>query len=247
MWNKNELLGYSKYVIYQNHQMFSFTLDSMLLGSFINVRKDVKNILDLGTGNGAIPMYLTLKTKAHITGIEIQKDVYEMALKGVLENNLTEQITLINDDLHHLNKYPLREYDLICSNPPYFKLDKKSNLNESIYKQIARHEIKVNLESLLEVVSKLLKNGGYFYFVHLPERLNECFILLNKYNLEPKKIRFVYPNKNKKANHVLIEAKKTNNKGNLIVDSPLYVYKSNGKWTNEILKIYNLGCDKDVT
>lgn len=239
MWIKNELLGYPKYVIYQNHEMFSFTLDSMLLAAYIKIRKDVNNILDLGTGNAVIPIYLTLKTKANITGVEIQKEVIDLAYKSIIQNELTDQITLINGDLHD-DIYPLKDYDLICANPPYFKVDEKSNLNKSVYKKVARHEIKVTLESLLKTVSKLLKNGGYFYFIYIPERIKECFLLLEKYNLEPKRMRFVYPDINKKANHVLLEVKKSKNKGNLIIDPPLYIYK-NDQWTKEILEIYNYG------
>ncbi len=240
MWLKNELLGYPKYVIYQKPEMFSFTLDSLLIAHYIKVRKDVKNILDLGTGNGVIPLYLTLKTKAHITGIEIQKEVINLAFKSIIQNNLTEQITLINGDLLDKSIYPLKEYDLICANPPYFKVNEKSNLNESIYKTIARHEIEVTLEGLLKTVSEKLKNGGYFYFIHLPKRLKECFLLLEKYQLEPKRMRFVYPSKNKEANHILLEVKKSPNKGNLIIEPPLYIYE-NGEWTKEVLEIYNYG------
>lgn len=240
MWVKNELLGYPKYVIYQNPEMFSFTLDSMLLAHFIKVRKDVKNILDLGTGNGVIPLYLTLKTKANITGIEIQKEVIDLAYKSIIKNDLTKQITLINGNLLDESIYPLKEYDLISSNPPYFKVNEKSNLNESIYKTIARHEVEVTLEGLLKTVSEKLKNGGYFYFIHLPKRLKECFLLLEKYQLEPKRMRFVYPSKNKEANHILLEVKKSPNKGNLIIEPPLYIYE-NGEWTKEVVEIYNYG------
>ncbi len=240
MWIKNELLGYPKYVIYQNHEMFSFTLDSMLLAAYIKIRKDVNNILDLGTGNAVIPIYLTLKTKANITGVEIQKEVIDLAYKSIIKNDLTKQITLINGNLLDESIYPLKEYDLISSNPPYFKVNEKSNLNESIYKTIARHEVEVTLEGLLKTVSEKLKNGGYFYFIHLPKRLKECFLLLEKYQLEPKRMRFVYPSKNKEANHILLEVKKSPNKGNLIIEPPLYIYE-NGEWTKEVLEIYNYG------
>ncbi len=242
MWIKNDLLGYPKYIIYQNPEMFSFSIDSLLLAHYINVRKGVKNILDLGTGNGSIPIYLTLKTKAQITGIEIQEEVLELAKKSVLENNLANQINFINGDLTNLKNYPLASYDLICSNPPFFKVDEKSNLNDSPFKTVARHEVRVTLESLIKTASKLLKNGGYFYLIHLPERLKECFMLLEKYNLEPKRMKLVYPSKNKKANHVLLEIKKSNNKGNLLIDPPLYIYE-NKEWTKEILEIYNFGRD----
>lgn len=245
VWRKVELLGYPKHQIYQHHEMFSFTLDSLLLADYIRIRKDVKNILDLGTGNGVIPIYLTLKTEAKITGIEVQEDVYKMALANVLENKLKAQITLVLGDLHQLNCYPLKSYDLISANPPYFKVTKKSNLNLSPYKQIAKHELMVTLESLLKTVSKLLKNGGYFYLIYFPERLKECFNLLEKYQLEPKRMRLVYPNQAKKANHVLLEIKKSPAKGGLIIEAPLYIYQGD-KWSDEVLKIYNCGSDNNA-
>ena len=66
----HELLGYERIKIIQNDEMFSFSLDSMLLANFVNT-KGAKNIIDLGTGNAPIPLFLTLKTDAPIIGVEI--------------------------------------------------------------------------------------------------------------------------------------------------------------------------------
>ena len=79
----NDLLGYKNIKIYQNTQMFSFSLDSVLLANFVNINKKVSNILDIGTGNAPIPLILSQKTDAKITGVEIQEDVFSLAMKSI--------------------------------------------------------------------------------------------------------------------------------------------------------------------
>lgn len=236
---KNDLLGYPKYVIYQNPEMFSFSIDSMLLADFVDIKKDAKKIIDLGTGNGVIPMYLTLSTDAQIIGVDIQKEVLHLAKLSVEENGLSNQIKLLNRDIKGLS-LEYKNIDIVISNPPYFKYKESSIVNKTDYKTIARHEVLITLEELIVEAYKLLKPRGCFYLIHKPDRLTDVLYYLRKHNLEPKKIRFVYPKLNSKPNHVLIEARKQANKGNLTVLKPLYIYE-NGKWTEEVLKIYNKG------
>lgn len=236
---KNDLLGYPKYVIYQNPEMFSFSIDSMLLADFVDIKKDTKKIIDLGTGNGVIPMYLTLSTEAQIIGVDIQEEVLYLAKLSVEENGLSNQIKLLNRDIKGLN-LEYKNVDIVISNPPYFKYKESSIVNKTDYKTIARHEVLINLEELIVEAYKLLKPRGCFYLIHKPDRLTDVLYYLRKHNLEPKKIRFVYPKLNSKPNHVLIEARKQANEGNLTVLKPLYIYE-NGKWTEEVLKIYNKG------
>ena len=81
METTNYLLGYKNLKIIQDNEMFNFSLDSVLLPNFITINDSTKNILDIGTGNAPIPLILSQKTKAHITGIEIQKEVSNIAKK----------------------------------------------------------------------------------------------------------------------------------------------------------------------
>ena len=201
---KNDLLGYPKYVIYQNPKMFSFSIDSMLLADFVNIKKDTKKIIDLGTGNGVIPMYLTLSTDAKIIGIDIQEDVLNLAKLSVEENGLSNQITLLNKDIKGLSD-EYKNADIVISNPPYFKYKDSSIVNKTDYKTIARHEVLITLEELIVEAYKLLKPRGCFYLIHKPDRLTDILYYLRKHNLEPKKIRFVYPKLNSKPNHVLLK------------------------------------------
>jgi tRNA1(Val) A37 N6-methylase TrmN6 len=198
----------------------------------------MNNIVDFCTGNAPIPLYLTLRTKAHITGIEIQKKVYELGVKSVKMNNKDNQITLLNEDLKGVSSRIKEKVDLITCNPPFFKLNESSNINKSEYKTIARHEVKITLEECVYEASKLLSTGGYFAMVHRPDRLAEILEVMKKYKLEPKRLQFIYPKIDSEPNHILIEGVKDGNPG-LKVLKPLIVYE-NGVWSKEILKIYNL-------
>lgn len=237
---ENELLAYPKYKIFQDPERFNFSLDSMLLGYFATVNKKMKNVVDLCTGNAPIPLYLTLRTKAFITGVEIQKNSFDLAVKSVKINNKEDQIKILNDDVKNISqKLGHQSCDLVTCNPPYFKYKETSNINKNEALTIARHEVLLTLDDVCKEVSLLLNNGGYFAMVHRPERFLEIIDCLRKYRLEPKRVQFVYPNKDSTANHLLIEAKKNGNPG-LTFLKPLIVYEKPGIWSKEILEIYNL-------
>ena len=170
----NDLVGYKDLRIYQNDDWFKFSLESVLLPNFVNINYRCKNILDLCTGNAPIPLILSTKTKAKITGVEFQKDIYELARKTVEINNLEDQIKIINEDVNNLKKiYNGDTFDMITVNPPYFKNNELSMKNDDVHKSIARHEVMITLDQLLKISSFLLKNNGHFAMVHRTERFFE--------------------------------------------------------------------------
>ena len=233
----NYVLGYENLKIYQNDNMFKFSLDSIILSNFVSITESKKNILDIGTGNAIIPIILSTKTDAKITGIEIQKESADLAIKSVSLNNLDDQIKIINQDIKdYYNDCNSDTYDIIISNPPYFKYSEDSNVNESLFKLIARHEYKLNVEDIIKISKKLLKNKGTLSIVHRPERLAEIIVLMKENNIEPKRVCFVYPKKGSDANMLLIEGAK-NGKVGLKVNDPIYVYE-NGEYTSELLSYF---------
>lgn len=234
----NDLLGYHDLKIFQNTDWFSFSLDSVLLPNFVTINKNVRNILDLGCGNAPIPLILSTKTDAHIVGVEIQKDSYDMAVKSVKYNNLENQIELLNVDMKNLKSiYQGDSFDVITCNPPYFKYLKTSNLNDDEHKVIARHEKMITLEEVLSISKYLLKNNGVLAIVHRTERLVEIFNLFQKYGLEVKKVRLIYPKKNSESNMVLVEGRKNGNPG-LKILPPLYVHEDDGNYTSEVTNMF---------
>ena len=234
----NELLGRPLLKIYQDTDAFNFSIDSMLLASFATITKKVNNICDLCTGNAPIPLYLTLRTKAKIIGVEVQKESYDLAIKSINENKLENQIEVLNDNLIDINKkIGKSKYDLVTCNPPYFKMG-DHNINPGDRKAIARHEILATLDDIVKEASTLLNSKGIFAMVHRPKRLVEILDTLRKYKIEPKRLQFVYPKEGSECNHILIEGVKDGAPGLKVLD-PLFIYGEDGKWTNSILKIYN--------
>lgn len=234
----NYLLGYSNLHIVQDNEMFNFSLDSVLLPNFATLNKNITNILDIGCGNAPIPLILSTKTEAKITGVEIQKEAYDLAVESIKINNKENQINIINDDINNLyKKLETGTFDVITCNPPFFKYKEDSNINKSSYKAIARHEITLNLEKLFAIAKKLLKNNGVISIVHRPERLVEILEEMKKNNIEPKRVQFVYPKKEKEANILLIEGRKNGNSG-LKILPPLYSHNEDGSYSDEVKKFF---------
>jgi len=227
--------------IIQNKEGFCFGIDAVLLSDFA---KDIRNnskVLDLGTGTGIIGTLLCAKTKlSKIYGVDIQKDVCDMASRSIKLNNLEDKFEIINSNIKDLNNiFEEASFDAIVSNPPY-KKDNSGLKNDTETKLISRHEITASLEDFIKVSSKLLKNNGNIYIVHRPERLSDLFYLLKKYNLEPKKLRVVQSYVDSKPKLVLVKATK-NAKSFLNIEEPLIIYNKDGSYTDEILKIYEKG------
>lgn len=234
----NDLVGYKNLSIYQNPEWFSFSLDSVLLPNFVTLNKNIKVIMDLCSGNAPIPMILSTKTCAKIIGVELQSDVYELAIDSVKHNHLEDRIELLNMDIKDLkSKYLSDSIDVITCNPPYFKYLETSNINDDIHKVIARHEKMITLEEIVDISHYLLKNNGVLAMVHRTDRLIEIINLFNKYGLEIKKLRFIYPNEDKESNLILVEGKKNGNIG-LKVLPPLYVHNDDGSYRDEVLKMF---------
>ena len=234
----NYLLGYKNLKIVQDNEMFNFSLDSVLLPNFVTINKKIDTILDIGCGNAPIPLILSTKTEAKITGIEIQKEVYDLALESVEINNKNNQINIINKDINEYYKETETDsYDIITCNPPFFKYIETSNINKNDYKTIARHEVKLNLNQLFIIAKKLLKNNGVVAIVHRPERFVEIVEKMKKNNIEPKRVQFVYPKENMDANIMLIEGSK-NGKPGLKILPPLYTHLENGEYTEEVKKYF---------
>lgn len=234
----NDLVNFNNIKIYQNKNYFNFSLDSILLPNFVILNNKTKKVLDLCTGNIPIPLILSKKTKALIYGVEIQKEIFDLAEKTLKINNLENQIILINKDAKELvNDFETDIFDLITCNPPYFKNSSTSIKNNNNIKSIARHEILIKLEDIINISKKLLKNNGSLSLIHRTDRLIDIIILMRQNNIEPKRIRFIYPKAGKESNLVLIDGRKNGKPGLKILD-PLIVHEQNGNYSKEVLKMF---------
>lgn len=235
----NNLLNKNLKII-QRTDFFNFSLDSLLAANFISLGRGVNKVVDLGTGNGAIPLFLSERTKAKITGIEIQKISAELAERNVELNGLSEQIKIINDDMKNWKKYFVSgSQDAVISNPPFFKFHGNEELlNDLDQLTLARHEISITLEEIIQTASALLKDKGYFTMVHRPDRFLEIMDMMRKYGITPKRVRFCHSKIDKQAKILLVEGMKFGAEG-LTVLPPLISHDSDGKYSKEILALFD--------
>ena len=238
----NYLLAYNNMQIIQRKDMFNFSLDTVLLANFCTITKDVKEIVDFGTNNAAIPLLLSKRTKRPITGVEIQKEAVEIANKNIELNSLQGQITIIHDYIAEYVRNA-KKVGLVVCNPPFFKVNEESNLNENEFLTIARHEIKIDLEGIIKSAATILDNKGKFAMVHRPDRMIDILNLMQKYDIEPKRIRFVYPKMNRDSHVLLVEGMYKGKKG-LKIEPPLYAHNEDGSYSHEVRRMFGEEIDE---
>lgn len=225
------------YRIIQNPERFCFGMDAVLLSGFARAKKQ-ERCLDLGCGNGIIPILMEAKTEGkHFTGLEIQPESADMARRSVALNGLQDRIDIVEGDIKDASKiFGASSFHVVTTNPPYMTAQHGlTNVYEA--KTIARHEVLCNLEDIIRESARLLMPGGRFYMVHRPFRLAEIISLMVQYRMEPKRMRLVYPYVDREPNMVLIEGLR-GGKSRMTVEKPLIVYKEPGKYTDEIYDVY---------
>jgi tRNA1(Val) A37 N6-methylase TrmN6 len=223
--------------IIQSPSVFAFSLDAVLLARFVYVPIQKGNLLDLCSGNGVIPLFLSARTKGHITGVEIQERLYDMAVRSIQYNGLQNRLQMIHGDIKDMaQRLGYGKFDVVTCNPPYFTTPSTGEVNPNEHLAIARHEILCTLEDAIKASSDLVKQGGKVAFVHRPGRFLDIITLMRQYRLEPKRVQFVYPKKGKEANTLLIEAIKDGSP-DLKILPPIIVYHDNDEYTKEIRAI----------
>lgn len=223
--------------IIQDPERFCFGMDAVFLTGFAEVRPG-ERVLDLGTGNGIIPLLLSAKTEGeHFTGLELQPESADMAERSVEMNDLTERITIVKGDIvGSAERFGASSFDVITTNPPYMA-PQHGLTNPEDAKAIARHEIKCTLEDILRESASLLKTNGRFYMVHRPFRLAEICVKMHELGIEPKRLRLIYPFVDKEPTMVLIEGRR-NGKPRLTVEKPLIIFREKNVYTDEVKRDY---------
>jgi tRNA1(Val) A37 N6-methylase TrmN6 len=233
-----DYLPNEKLKIIQSPDVFSFSMDAILLAKFCYVPIQKGKIIDLCTGNGVIPLILSERSKADIIGVEIQERLYKMAFRSAQLNGRHEQLNYIHADIKDIDKTLTRgSFDVVTCNPPYFKNVTEKDWNENHHFAIARHEIYCTLDDVIRISSELVKQKGKVAIVHRPDRLIDIIMIMRKYHIEPKRLQFIHPKKEKEANILLIEGIKNGNPGIKILQ-PLFVYDNDNTYTKQFSDVY---------
>lgn len=229
-------LEYNDLKIIQNKFGYKFSTDSVLLANFGRARKNDVYV-DLCSGSSVVAiLFLCKNNLSNGFAVEIQPGLAEMAERSIKLNGLDDKLKVVNDDLKNCVKvFGHESVDVITVNPPYNEVGETSETDEIA---IATHELKINLKTIIQTASKVLKYGGKLYMVHRADRLADIIFELKTQRLEPKRLRIVYPKQTKEPNLVLVEAKK-GAKAGLKIEAPLILNNEDGTETDEFKKIYN--------
>ena len=223
-----------KLKLYQIKDGLLFGTDALKLADFICAEYMGKYVsaVELGTGSGVISLLLANRGKINcIYAVEIQDIYAELAILNANINGLSEKIRIINGDLKNPDNlyYTINggrerllphSVDAVFTNPPYIN-NNGGVLSDKDYKNIARREVLCMIDDVLCAAARLVKNGGDFYCVHRPDRLQSLFAAMTKYNIAPKKAVFIYARQSDRASLVLIKGRQGANEG--IVVENLFV------------------------
>lgn len=226
--------------IIQHPGRFCFGMDAVLLSSLASLKAG-ESVCDFGTGTGVIPLLLSSRcSNLHITGLEIQSSMAEMANRSVILNALQDRITILQADFRTAADLAgKRKFDLVISNPPYKAL-KDGLINPSSAQAIARHEVFGDLDELLQSAAAVLKPLGRLALIYRPQRMVALLSGMAAVGIEPKRLRLIQPMINRKPNLVFVEGV-LGGKPELMVEPSLVIYGEDGTYTKELLERYDSG------
>jgi tRNA1Val (adenine37-N6)-methyltransferase len=188
----------------QSRSGYRFSIDAVLLSEFVTVRpEDV--VVDMGTGCGIILLIVLLtKPAGHAFGLEIQEALASQARRNAVLNGFGDKIGIILGDIRN-PPMKKKSADVVICNPPYRKAE-SGRINPDQRKAIARHEILASMDDILRAAGNLLRKKGRLAMIYPSVRLVDILLRMRRFDLEPKKVRIIYPGLQSAAGLVLIEA-----------------------------------------
>lgn len=237
MAERMDEIGFGGLRLIQNTDYFCYGIDAVLLAE-LAARGRHRNIADLGTNNGVIPVILGgLLPQAQITGVEVQAEPAALAVRNAALNGFQDRIRIIHSDILDLAEHAAPEsFDAVTCNPPYTAKG-AGIVNEGDGLRAARHETTASLEDFIRCAAMLLKDRGAFYMIHRPARIVDISCACREHRLEPKLLQLISPRRGEKPNLMLLVCRKNGGR-ELKLAQPLAVYGDDGGYTEEILQIY---------
>ena len=230
--------------LYQNEGSLAYGTDAYLLSAYMR-RQTKERACEFGAGSGVISLLAAARGNfSHITAIEIQQNIAEIAVRNVEINGFSEKIDVICRDIRETGAEMNSAFGVVFSNPPYMTAS-SGKLGKNDADSASRHELNGGIDDFAAAASRLLKYGGLFYAVYRPDRLAELLCACKMNRLEPKRMTLVYPTENHVPCLVLLEAKKNGAPG-IFVTKPLVIYQSgkpqtNANYTDDMKYIYENG------
>lgn len=223
---------HGRILVLQKKRGYRFSVDAALLADFIQT-KSADRCLELGTGSGVISLLLSIKSFSHITALEIQEALADLAMRNVRLNKLESRIRIVQTDLRRFD--PGHKFDVIFSNPPYIRA-RAGRLSVSPEKSIAKHELKCDILGMMQKTEELLEEKGRAYFIFTAKREREFEQAVEKNRMKIRTKRFVYPRKGGQPNFFLTECGFMGVEQRVL--TPLILFDARRNYTPEVQEIF---------
>jgi tRNA1Val (adenine37-N6)-methyltransferase len=237
----NNYFQFKQFRIQQADCAMKVCTDSCILGAYTQV-SDNQRVIDIGAGTGLLALMLAQRANAVIDAIEIDLLAYQQATANVIASPWAKQIKVYQQAIQDFaRQFSENKYDLIITNPPFFKNNWKSS---NTAKNLALHSESLNFTDLLAVVRQFLSLAGSFW-VLLPEY--EAEVLAKKalqYDLKTRQKLLIYNRPETAVFRVIQEMKFTSQiLDNQILSKELFIRDNQNEYTpefRELLKDYYL-------
>lgn len=173
----NTYFQFKQFKIEQDKCAMKVCTDSCLFGAWIEVDKNVKTILDIGSGTGLLTLMLAQKSAAKIETIEIDDEAFHQAKQNIENSKFVQNCAIYHENI--LAFLPTKKYDLIVSNPPFYEKDLPSN---AANEKVAKHSENLTLNSLSQKAKSLLSINGKFAVLLPYFRLQEMEKIASEYD-----------------------------------------------------------------
>ena len=222
--------------LYQSGSGYRFSLDALLLADFTRLGRGEK-IVDLGAGNGVVPLILAYRYPwAGIAGVELQEPMVKRARKNVHLNSLEDRVEILAGDVRAIESIrPAESFHVAVCNPP-FRKPTSGRVSPDDEKRVARHETKGSLGDFLRAAAYLLRAKGRLTIIYPAVRSIDLLTEMRRTGIEPKRLRMVHSFVDAKAKLALVEGIKGGRSGVEIL-APLIVYQREKEYTHEVAQI----------
>ncbi len=166
----NNYFSFKQFTIQQDKCAMKVCTDSCLFGTIIShYLPNKKEVLDIGSGTGLLSLMYAQKNAATIDAIELNENAYIQSKENIASVPFAN-INVIHENIGSFAT--TKKYDLIISNPPFFKNSLKSNIEE---RNTAMHNDELSYSLLVAKVVEMLDSKGFFA-VLIPHYAKEEFI-----------------------------------------------------------------------
>lgn len=168
----NRRVQFKEFEVHDEKSAMKVGTDALLLGSWSKV-EDASMIADIGCGCGIVALMVAQRAKkAQVIGIELEPKAASEAAENIRNSPWSDRVQVVHSSIQEFakNQEQHGRFDVLVSNPPFFKNHPKS---PQLERNLARHDDSLPIEVLIGVADQLLKEEGFLDLIWPADRWDE--------------------------------------------------------------------------